>query len=323
MTDPSPLRIAVLDDYQGAAHQFGSWDQIPAQCIVDPIDEHLSDSAALVARLIDADVVVAMRERTVIDEALLDRLPKLALIVTTGPSNAVIDVRAANDRGITVCGTGGYVTPTSELTWALILASARHIPVEDAAVKAGEWQHTIGVELAGRTLGLLGLGRIGGLVARVGIAFGMRVVAWSQHLDADMARSHGVTAVGKEELFATSDVLSVHLVLSDRTEGIVGVDEIAMMKPTSILVNTSRGPIIDEVALVQALQEHRIAGAALDVFDREPLPVDHALRRLGNVVLTPHIGYVTDGLYRLFYDEIVEDISAWIEGHPVRVVGEQ
>lgn len=320
MSLTSTLHIAILDDYQGAALQFGSWGTIPANVVLDPIAEHLHDRSALVARLLDANVIVAMRERTVIDDALLDRLPALRLIVTTGPSNAVIDVGAANDRGVTVCGTGGYVTPTSELTWGLILAAARHIPAEDAAVREGRWQHTIGTELAGRTLGLLGLGRIGSLVARVGLAFGMNVIAWSQHLDADAAHSQGVNAVALDELFASADVLSVHLVLSDRTEGLVGADEIALMKPTSILVNTSRGPIIDETALIQALRERQIACAALDVFDHEPLPPRHPLRQLSNVVLTPHVGFVTDGLYRLFYAEIVEDISAWIEGSPVRLV---
>lgn len=320
MSESSTLRIAVLDDYQGAALRFGRWDDIPIPVVVEPIADHIADRSELAARLADVDVVVAMRERTVIDADLLGRLPALRLVVTTGPSNAAIDVDAAAQRGVVVCGTGGYVTPTSELTWALILAAARSIPAEHAAIRAGGWQETVGVELAGRTLGLLGLGRIGALVARVGIAFGMDVIAWSEHLDPDAALDQGVTPVTRAELFERSDVLSVHLVLSERTTGIVGADEFALMKPTSMLVNTSRGPIVDEGALVSALRERRIAVAALDVFDREPLPGDHPLRTLPNVVTTPHLGYVTDGLYRLFYDEIVDDIAAWSRGTPTRVL---
>lgn len=320
MNQPSALRLVVLDDYQRAASRFGRWDTIPGDVSVESIEDHIDDRAELAGRLADADVVVAMRERTTIDAPLLDMLPALRLLVTTGPTNAAIDVAAAVERGVVVCGTGGYVTPTSELTWALILAAARRVPNEHAAIRAGGWQHTIGTELAGRTLGLLGLGRIGQLVARVGIAFGMHVIAWSEHLDPELARSVGVTAVERSELFERSDVLSIHLVLSERSVGAVGEGELAMMKPTSILVNTSRGPIVDERALVAAVRDRRIATAALDVFDAEPLSGDHPLRQLDNVVLTPHLGYVTDGLYRLFYDEIAEDVAAWVRGAPVRIV---
>lgn len=319
MTRPT-LTIAVLDDYQGAAERFGRWDAIPADVRLDAVREHIADVGELAERIADADVVVAMRERTEIGRELLARLDRLRLLVTTGPSNRAIDVAAAHERGVTVCGTGGYVTPTSELTWALIFAAARHVPDEHQAVRSGGWQHTIGTELAGRTLGLLGLGRIGALVARVGLALDMEVVAWSQNLDADRARAVGVEPVERDELFGRADVLSVHLQLSDRTHGIVGARELAAMKPTAILVNTSRGPIVDEAALVDALRDGTIGGAGLDVFDTEPLPTDHPLRRAPNVVLTPHLGYVTDGLYQLFYDDIVDDVVGWLAGEPRRLV---
>ena len=314
------IHVAVLDDYQGVAAQLGDWAMLPARVELDAIDVHLADRTELAARLAGAEVVVAMRERTTIDDALLGCLPDLRLIVTTGPSNAVIDVAAANDRGITVCGTGGSLAPTSELTWALILALARHVPAEDRNIRGGGWQHTVGTDLAGRMLGLVGLGRIGKLVARAGVAFGMEVQAWSRNLDPEAARRRGVTPVERDVLFATSDVISIHMVLSERSRGLVGARELDLMKPTALLVNTSRGPIIDEIALVDALTRGTIGGAGLDVFDREPLPPEHPLRALPNTVLTPHIGYVTDGLYELFYREIVEDIGAWLAGEPIRVV---
>ena len=314
------IHVAVLDDYQGVAAQLGDWAMLPARVELDAIDVHLADRTELAARLAGAEVVVAMRERTTIDDALLGLLPDLRLIVTTGPSNAVIDVAAASDRGITVCGTGGSLAPTSELTWALILALARHVPAEDRNIRGGGWQHTVGTDLAGRMLGLVGLGRIGKLVARAGVAFGMEVQAWSRNLDPEAARRRGVTPVERDVLFATSDVISIHMVLSERSRGLVGARELDLMKPTALLVNTSRGPIIDETALVDALTRGTIGGAGLDVFDREPLPPEHPLRALPNTVLTPHIGYVTDGLYELFYREIVEDIGAWLAGQPIRVV---
>lgn len=316
----SSLKVVVLDDYQHAAARFGRWDELPLPIVLDAVPHHLADPTEVITRLRGAAVVVAMRERTALDDRIFASLPDLRLVVTTGPSNAVIDVAAAHRRGIVVCGTGGYVTPTSELTWGLILAVARSIPAEDRAVRSGGWQHTMGVELAGRTLGLVGLGRIGSLVAKVGLAFGMHVQAWSENLDTGRAQGQGVHPVGREELFATSDVVSVHMVLSERTRGLVGARELELMKPSAILVNTSRGPIVDETALLEALASGAILGAGLDVFDREPLPTDHPLRSAPNVVLTPHLGYVTDGLYQLFYDEVVDDIRAWIEGTPVRQV---
>jgi phosphoglycerate dehydrogenase-like enzyme len=261
-----------------------------------------------------------MRERTPLPSDVLARLPDLKLIVTTGMANAVIDTAAAAATGITVCGTSGNVTSTAELTWGLIFAVLRHIPVEDAAVRAGRWQQTIGTGLAGRTLGVVGLGHIGVLVAGVGRAFGMDVVAWSRNLSAERAGTVGVRAVGKAELFSTADVVSVHYVLSERSRGLIGKDDLGRMRPTAVLINTSRGPIVDEAALVEALELGRIAGAGLDTFDTEPLPADHPLRRLPATVITPHLGYVTDDCYRIFYDHIVEDIRAWLKGEPVRVI---
>lgn len=315
----SARRVVVLDDYQGLATDL-DWSSVAGGVEVESLREHVADLGLLAERLQGAEVVVAMRERTPLGAELLARLPDLRLIVTTGPSNAVIDVAAANERGIVVSGTGGYLTPTSEHTWALILGLQRHLPAEDAAVRAGGWQHTVGRELAGRTLGLVGLGRLGALVAEVGLAFRMDVVAWSQNLTDERAAEVGVRSVEKQELFATADVVSVHLVLSDRSRGLVGEAELRAMKHTAVLVNTSRGPIVDEEALVRALQERWIAGAGLDVFDVEPLPADHPLRTLPNTVLSPHVGYVTDGLYDLFFTEIVEDVAAFVAGEPIRVV---
>jgi phosphoglycerate dehydrogenase-like enzyme len=250
----------------------------------------------------------------------VNRLPDLKLIVTTGMANAAIDLPAATAAGVTVCGTSGNVTSTAELTWGLIFAVLRHIPAEDARVRVGGWQHTIGTGLAGRTLGLVGLGHIGTLVAGAGRAFGMEVVAWSQNLTAERAATAGARAVSKTELFSTSDVVSVHYVLSGRSRGLIGADDLGRMKPTAVLINTSRGPIVDEAALVEVLRDGRIAGAGLDTFDTEPLPAGHPLRRLPNAVITPHLGYVTDDCYRIFFDHIVDDIRAWLAGRPVRVI---
>jgi phosphoglycerate dehydrogenase-like enzyme len=311
-------KIAVLDDYQGASDEFGSWSAL-SDCTVDAFRDHVVGQD-LVDRLADFDVVVAMRERTALDRATIERLPNLKLIVTTGMGNAAIDIAAAADRGVLVCGTGGIVSNTVELTWGLILALLRHIPAEDANVRAGGWQQTVGGDLQGRTLGLLGLGRTGTAMARVAAAFDMNVVAWSQNLTAEAAAERGATYVTKDDLFSSADVLSVHLTLSDRTRALVGAAELALMRPTAVLINTSRGPIVDEAALIEALTTDRLAGAALDVFDVEPLPLDHPLSRLRNVVLTPHIGYVTERCYRIFYDEIVDDIAAWLKGAPVRVL---
>ncbi|TFV74381.1 D-2-hydroxyacid dehydrogenase family protein [Blastococcus sp. CT_GayMR19] len=313
-------RIAVLDDYQSVAATFTDWSQVPEPVEVVEFSDHLADEDALAARLEPFDVVVAMRERTPFPRSLLSRLPNLRLLVTTGAKNASIDKDAARELGITVCGTGAHPTGPVELTWALILAAARHLPQEDANVRAGGWQQTVGTDLAGATLGVVGLGRLGEKVARIGGAFGMDVVAWSQNLTAERAAEVGVRRVTKDELLSTSDVVTIHLQLSDRTRGLIGAPEFALMKHTAILVNTSRGPIVDEAALLDALRDDQIAGAALDVFDTEPLPDDHPLRREPRAVLTPHLGYVTKATYEVFYRGAVEDVAAFLAGAPIRVI---
>jgi phosphoglycerate dehydrogenase-like enzyme len=314
------VRVAVLDDYQGIALSRGGWERLPADTAIEAFRDHLKDETALAQRLAPFDVVVAMRERTPFPRSLLQRLPNLKLLVTTGMRNASIDVQAAKDRGVLVCGTGGQPTPTAELSWGLIIGCVRHIAEEDRATRAGRWQTTIGPTLSGATLGCLGLGNLGSQVAKVGLAFGMNVIAWSQNLTQERAEQVGARLVNKDELFARSDVVSVHLVLSDRTRGLVGARELSLMKPTAFLVNTSRGPIVEEAALVEALRARLIAGAGLDVFDEEPLPADHPFLKLDNTLITPHLGYVTLETYDRFYGEAVEDILAWSAGSPVRVV---
>ncbi|MPY95068.1 MAG: D-2-hydroxyacid dehydrogenase family protein [Acidimicrobiia bacterium] len=310
----------MLDDYQGVALELGDWSALDGRVEVQVFREHLADEDALVEALQRFEIVVAMRERTPFPRAVLERLPKLELLVTTGNRNAAIDVAACADHGVTLCGTGGSVESTAELTWALILACARHLPEEVANVRGGGWMSTVGADLGGRTLGLCGLGRIGALVARVGTAFGMELIAWSQNLTPERCAELGATLVDKEELFRRADVLSVHLVLSERTTGLVGERELRLMKPTAILVNTSRGPICDEEVLARACAERWIAAAGLDAFGTEPLPAGHAFRTLGNVIATPHIGYVSEAVYRTFFHDIVEDIVAFLDGAPVRVV---
>lgn len=310
------MKIAILDDYQNVALEFADWKSLDAE--VEVFTSPIADADELVARLAGAEVVVAMRERTPFPAELLARLTDLKLLVSTGQRNAAIDLKAAEEHGILVCGTGYLSHPTAEHTWALILAAARHLAVELAAMSEGGWQSTVGTPLHGRTLGLLGLGRLGSRVAKVGQAFGMETIAWSQNLTTERAAEHGVTAVSKEELFRRSDVLSVHLVLSKRTRGLVGAAELALMKPDAWLVNTSRGPIVDEAALVEVLRRKEIGGAALDVFEVEPLPADHPLRTLDNTVLTPHLGYVTRDVYEVFFRDAVEDIAAYQAGRPVR-----
>jgi phosphoglycerate dehydrogenase-like enzyme len=313
-------RIAVLDDYQGIALSIGGWERLPADSAIEAFRDHISDEDALVQRLEPFDVIVAMRERTPFPRSLLSRLPNLRLLVTTGMRNAAFDMQAASDLGVTVCGTGGQPTPTAELSWGLIIGCVRHIAAEDKATRAGHWQTTIGPTLHGKTLGCLGLGNLGSQVAKVGLAFGMNVIAWSQNLTPQRAAEVGVKLVSKDELFSQSDVISVHLVLSDRTRGLVSAHELSLMKPTAFLVNTSRGPIVDEDALVSALRERRIAGAGLDVFDPEPLPPDHPYLQLDNTLITPHLGYVTLETYEKFYGEAVEDILGFLSGAPVRVL---
>ena len=313
-------RIAVLDDYQSVAATFTDWSQLPEEAEVVEFHDHVADADDLVARLRTFDVVIAMRERTPFPREVLERLPDLRLLVTTGMRNKSIDVEAATELGITVCGTGAQATATVELTWALILATLRNIPQEDAATRAGDWQQTIGGDLAGALLGVVGVGRIGSQVARIGTAFGMDVVAWSQNLTDERAAEVGARRVEKDELFATSDVVTVHLVWSKRTRGLITADDLALMMHTAVFVNTSRGPIVDTSALVDVLRDGRIAGAGIDVYDQEPLPSDHPLLGLRNAVLTPHLGYVTRGSYEIYYREAVEDVAGWIAGTPLRVL---
>jgi len=303
----------VLDDYQHVARKYGQFDGD-----VHVLHEHLADPTEA---LHGAEVVVAMRERTPFPAEIFDRLPDLRLLVTTGMANAAIDMRAAAAHGVTVCGTQMHgARNTAELTWALILACRRRVVAEDRALREGRWQTTIGADLAGSTLGVLGLGRLGSQVARIGRAFDMRVVAWSQNLTPERAEEAGATLVTKDELFTVSDVVTVHLKLSPRTEGLVGAADLAAIKPSSILINTSRGPIVDQDALIGALASGSIAGAGLDVYDVEPLPAGHPLRGAPNTVLLPHLGYVTEGGYRAMYEQVVEDIAAWRAGSPLRVL---
>jgi len=313
------MRVAVLDDYQQVARTLADWDRLHDATVVCFAD-HVSDADALVDRLAGFDVVVAMRERTPFPRSTLERLRDLRLLVTTGPHNASIDVEAARTLGVTVCGTGGALWNTVELTWALILATARSLPAEDALVRAGGWQRTLGRTLHGATLSVLGLGNLGTAVARLGVAFEMHVVAWSPNLTVDRCEPVGASLVERDELFARADVLTVHLKLSDRSLGLVGARELALMKPTAVLINTSRGPIVDEHALATALESGALGGAGLDVFSVEPLPVDHPLRSAPNTVLSPHLGYVTEDCYRIFYGDAVEDIEAWQGDYPVRVI---
>lgn len=314
------VRVAILDDYQRVAGRMVDWAATLPGAEVTSFADHVDGEDDVAARLADFDVVVAMRERTPFRRALLARLPRLRLLVTTGMRNAAIDLAAASELGITVSGTAGSGGSTAELTWALILALARHVPAEDASIRAGGWQRTVGTDLAGATLGVLGLGNLGHRVATIGLAFGMDVIAWSRNLTAEAAAAVGARRVEREELFRLSDVLTIHLVLSDRTRGLVGPAELALMKRTAYLVNTSRGPIVDEAALVEHLRAGRIAGAALDVFSVEPLPPGDPLRTLPNSVLTPHLGYVSERTYRTFYVEAAEDIAAFLAGRPVRVL---
>jgi phosphoglycerate dehydrogenase-like enzyme len=313
-------RVAVLDDFQGVAHAHGAWETLGADVDVTFFGDHVEGDDELVARLAPFDVVVAMRERTPFTATRLERLPELRLLVTTGMGNAAIDLGAARAHGVTVAGTGGLPSPTAELTWGLILAVTRRIPAEDRAVKEGRWQHTVGVELAGKTLGIVGLGRLGTRVARVAAAFEMEVLAWSANRDAETARAAGATRVERGDLLRRADVVTIHQRLSERTRGLIGAAELELMRPTAYLVNTSRGPIVDERALVAALRAGTIAGAALDVYATEPLPAGHPLRSAPNLVTTPHIGYVTTGTYDVFYGDAVQDIAAFLAGEPVRVL---
>jgi phosphoglycerate dehydrogenase-like enzyme len=307
------VRIAVLDDYQGVALSCADWSGL---------DVTVFRSSVSPAELQDFEVLVAMRERTAFPAEVLGALPRLRLLVTTGPRNAAIDLAAAAARGITVCGTASGSTPPAELTWALILGLARHLLPEATAFRGGgPWQSTVGVDLAGATLGVVGLGRIGSQVARVGLAFGMDVVAWSQHLTDERCAEVGVRrAASLVDLLAAAHVVTLHLILGKTTRGLIGRSELAAMKPSAYFVNTSRSGLVDTDALVEALRNGRIAGAGLDVYDVEPVPADHPLRTLPNVLGTPHLGYVSAVNYRTYFSESVEDIRTWLDGAPIRVI---
>ena len=313
---PSPIKIAVLDDYQGVAREVADWTEVERRAQVDVFHDHLVGADAVVQRLLPYDAVCVMRERTPLRREVLERLPRLKLICSTGKRNASLDTVAAAERGIAIAHTNYTSTPTVEHTWALILAGARHIVTENANLRAGGWQTTLGDDMAGRTLGIIGLGSVGSLVAKVGVAFGMNVIAWSQNLTVDKAAAAGASLVTREQLLRESDVVSIHLVLSERTKGLMGPAEFALMKPTARLVNTSRGPIVQETALIEALQNGRIAGAAIDVFDTEPLPPEHPYRSLDKLLATPHIGYVSRDLYRRFYSDTVANLLTWLAAAP-------
>jgi phosphoglycerate dehydrogenase-like enzyme len=314
------VAIAILDDYQKVALDLADWSRLKDNHRITVFHEPFPDEAAAARALVGFDVLCLMRERTPFPASLIERLPNLRLIVTSAHRNAAIDVAAARRQKILVCGTDSPGHPTAELTMGLMLALARHIHVEAAAMRAGGWQTTIGRDLRGLTLGIIGLGRLGGQVAKLGRAFGMKAIAWSQNLTAQRCYECGVEKVEKDDLFRRADFVTIHTRLSERTRGLVGATELALMKPSAYLINTSRGPIVDESALLAALKEGRIAGAALDVYDKEPLPADHPLRSAPRVLLTPHIGYVTESTYRAFYGGMVSAIEGWLAGKPVHVI---
>jgi phosphoglycerate dehydrogenase-like enzyme len=309
------IRIAILDDYQNVSLKMADWSPLAGRAMITVFNDHVSNVDDVVERLLPFDVVCVMRERTPLPRNIIERLPNLKLIASTGPRNASIDVDAASERGISVVHTGYRSDPTIELTWALILASARHVMTESSSVRSGGWQRNIGTDLRGKTLGVLGLGRIGSQVARIGSAFGMNLIAWSQNMTRDAAEAAGAVLVSKDQLFEQADIVTIHLVLSGRTRRLIGSAELGRMKPTARLINTSRGPIVDEQALISVLTKRQIAGAALDVFDIEPLPPSHPFRRLDNVLATPHIGYVSEHLYETFYEDTVSNVRQWLDTH--------
>lgn len=314
------VAIAILDDYQRVALEMADWSRLKANHSLEVFDDPFPDENAVVRALQSFDVICAMRERTPFPATLIERLPNLRLIVTSGRRNAAIDMAAAKKRNVLVCGTDSPAHSTAELTMGLMLALARNIHVEASGMQAGGWQTTVGRDLNGLTLGLIGLGRLGGLVASFGSAFGMKVIAWSENLTEQRCAEAGAEKVGRDELLRRADVVSIHTRLSERTQGLIGARELGLMKPTAHLINTSRGPVVDETALITALTEGRIAAAALDVYDREPLPADHPLRSTPRLLLTPHLGYVTQETYRVFYGGMVEAIQAWLAGTPVGVI---
>lgn len=314
------MNIAILDDYQDVAAGFANWKTLGPDHKVSFFSDHIADPEALVERLLPFDIIMGMRERTPFPKSVLCQLPNLKLLITSGARNASFDISAATDLGITVCGTGGSGEGPTELTWGLILNLLRNIPKESALTKEGAWGTTMGTGLKGKTIGLLGLGHIGSLVAKVATAFDMRVIAWSQNMDSAQATSNGASLVSKEELFSLSDIVSIHVRLSDRTRNLVAAPELALMKPSSYIINISRGPIINETDLIAALTSQSIAGAGLDTFDIEPLPNNHPLLQLENVLVTPHIGYVTHEAYGAYYGGTLENIQAFVSGAPVNMI---
>lgn len=315
-------RCAILDDYQNVALQIADWSQVSKEVSITAFNEPLGGQT--IETLKDFSIVCLMRERTPFNRAVIEALPNLLLIVTSGMRNAAIDLKAAAEKNIVVCGTESTGTPTAELTFGLMLELARKIGYEHARLKAGQpWQSTLGIELAGRTLGIVGLGKLGSRVAAIAKAFNMNVIAWSQNLTEEKCRETGVARVSKQELFRQSDFVTVHTQLSERTRGLIAAAEFSLMKKTAYLINTSRGPIVDESALISALRSGQIAGAGIDVYDIEPLALDHPLRKIESAVITPHLGYVTTEGYRRFYGQMVEDVRQWLDGMPVRVIGAQ
>jgi D-3-phosphoglycerate dehydrogenase len=315
------IRAAILDDYQGIALKYADWSALAKDVEIKVFDKPFASEAKAIQALQGFAVVAGMRERTPFPRRVIEALPDLKLLITTGAKNNAFDIKAAAERGVTVCGTGSVGNPTTGIVFGLMLELTRHIGFENARMKAGEpWQVTIGHDLEGMTLGIVGLGKLGQRVAKIGQAFGMNVIAWSQNLTPERAREAGVGYASREELFAKADFVTVHLVLSDRSRGLITGDDLGRMKKSAYLINTARAPIVDQAALLKALQDKKIAGAGLDVFEVEPLPLDHPYRKLDNVVITPHLGYVSEQNYRKYFPDIVEDIRAWLDGKPVRMI---
>lgn len=316
------MKIAILDDYQHVALKMANWSGIARDHQIDVIDKPLAVPDQAMRVLAPYDVICMLRERTAAPRELLANLPNLKLLAITGQQHRTLDMKAATEHGILVCHSSAHAGAhqgTPELAVALMLAAIRHIPLEDRAIREGQWQSSLGIQLFGRTLGLVGLGKIGRKVAKIAQAFEMKVIAWSQNLTAESAAEAGVMRVEKDELFRQADIVSLHLVLGDRTRGVVGAHELSLMKPTALIINTARGPLIDEDALVDALKNRRIAGAGLDVYWQEPIPHDHPLLKLDNTVLTPHLGYVVEESYRAFYGDLAQAVAAWLDGQPVRM----
>jgi phosphoglycerate dehydrogenase-like enzyme len=319
--DPSMtrLRCAILDDYVDLSQKVADWSKVEDRVDLTVFQKPFASAEAVVSALENFEIILAMRERTPFPRGVLERLPKLKLLITSGMRNNSIDMAAVKDRGIVLCGTHWPKDPTAPLTMGLILELTRNIGRESARMHAGEfWQKHIGIEIEGKTLGIIGLGKLGAKVSGLAKAFGMNVIAWSPNLTAERCKEVGVTYATKEELFSTADIITIHVVLSDRSRGLVGAADLARMKPTSFIVNTARGPIIDEMALLETLKARKIAGAAVDVFSVEPLPVDHPFRKLDNLVLTPHLGYATQETFTAHYNQMVEGIDGWLKGEPVR-----